>query len=79
MSFGLAHYGTSVFELLAEELLMSDSTIKVSLSLVLHFSEILIQIMLSALDTNISVLLLSASFMVYLPILHIPYSILVLM
>ncbi|CAN6974319.1 unnamed protein product [Brassica oleracea var. botrytis] len=29
LSFGLAHYGTSVFELLAEELLMSDSTIKV--------------------------------------------------
>ncbi|XP_010519873.1 PREDICTED: uncharacterized protein LOC104799183 isoform X2 [Tarenaya hassleriana] len=29
LSFGLAHYATSVFELLAEELLMSDSTIKV--------------------------------------------------
>ena len=43
LSFGLAHYGTSVFELLAEELLMSDSTIKVSLFIVLHFSEILIQ------------------------------------
>ncbi|CAG7911465.1 unnamed protein product [Brassica rapa] len=29
LSFGLSHYGTSVFELLAEELLMSDSIIKV--------------------------------------------------
>ncbi|KAK8543142.1 hypothetical protein V6N13_136324 [Hibiscus sabdariffa] len=29
LSFGLAHYATSEFELLAEELLMSDSTIKV--------------------------------------------------
>ncbi|KAJ4908188.1 hypothetical protein Rs2_11846 [Raphanus sativus] len=29
LSFGLAHYGTSVFGLLAEELLMSDSTINV--------------------------------------------------
>ena len=30
MSFGLAHYALSEFELLAEELLMSDSIIKVS-------------------------------------------------
>ena len=30
LSFGLAHYATSEFELLAEELLMSDSVIKVS-------------------------------------------------
>ncbi|MBA0806922.1 hypothetical protein Gohar_022762, partial [Gossypium harknessii] len=29
LSFGLAHYGSSEFELLAEELLMSDSVIKV--------------------------------------------------
>ncbi|GMI97958.1 hypothetical protein like AT5G11700 [Hibiscus trionum] len=29
LSFGLSHYATSEFELLAEELLMSDSTIKV--------------------------------------------------
>ncbi|KAJ8774786.1 hypothetical protein K2173_017232 [Erythroxylum novogranatense] len=29
LSFGLSHYGTSEFELLAEELLMSDSIIKV--------------------------------------------------
>ncbi|XP_023635914.1 uncharacterized protein LOC17881056 isoform X2 [Capsella rubella] len=29
LSFGLAHYATSEFELLAEELLMSDSTVKV--------------------------------------------------
>lgn len=31
MSFGLAHVGSSEFELLAEELLMSDSQIKVGL------------------------------------------------
>jgi hypothetical protein len=30
LSFGLAHYGSSEFELMAEELLMSDSVIKVS-------------------------------------------------
>ncbi|KAF8400908.1 hypothetical protein HHK36_014211 [Tetracentron sinense] len=30
LSFGLAHYSSSEFELMAEELLMSDSTIKVS-------------------------------------------------
>ena len=30
LSFGLAHYASSDFELLAEELLMSDSVIKVS-------------------------------------------------
>lgn len=30
LSFGLAHYASSEFELLAEELLMSDSVIKVS-------------------------------------------------
>ncbi|XP_027340445.1 uncharacterized protein LOC113853926 isoform X2 [Abrus precatorius] len=29
LSFGLAHYGSSVFELMAEELLMSDSVIKI--------------------------------------------------
>lgn len=29
LSFGLAHYSLSEFELLAEELLMSDSIIKV--------------------------------------------------
>jgi len=29
LSFGLAHYGSSEFELMAEELLMSDSVIKV--------------------------------------------------
>lgn len=30
LSFGLQHYASSEFELLAEELLMSDSVIKVS-------------------------------------------------
>lgn len=30
LSFGLAHYASSEFELLAEELLMSDSVIKVT-------------------------------------------------
>jgi hypothetical protein len=30
LSFGLAHFGSSEFELMAEELLMSDSVIKVS-------------------------------------------------
>lgn len=30
LSFGLAHYGSSEFELMAEELLMSDSVVKVS-------------------------------------------------
>lgn len=30
MSFGLAHYALSEFEVLAEELLMSDSVIKAS-------------------------------------------------
>ena len=30
LSFGLAHYALSEFEVLAEELLMSDSTIKAS-------------------------------------------------
>lgn len=30
LSFGLAHYATSEFELLAEELLMSDSIVKAS-------------------------------------------------
>ncbi|KAK7399013.1 hypothetical protein VNO78_10188 [Psophocarpus tetragonolobus] len=29
LSFGLAHYGSSVFELMAEELLMSDSVVKI--------------------------------------------------
>lgn len=31
LSFGLAHYSLSEFEVLAEELLMSDSVIKVSI------------------------------------------------
>lgn len=66
LSFGLAHYGTSVFELLAEELLMSDSTIKVSL---IWFSTLsgnadAAALCLFTLDMNISVLLLSASFLV---------------
>jgi len=30
LSFGLAHYGSSEFELMAEELLMSDSVVKAS-------------------------------------------------
>lgn len=30
LSFGLPHYATSEFELLAEELLMSDSVMKVA-------------------------------------------------
>lgn len=30
LSFGLAHYASSEFELMAEELLMSDSVIKAS-------------------------------------------------
>lgn len=37
LSFGLAHYASSEFELLAEELLMSDSVIKVSDNLVYYF------------------------------------------
>ena len=39
LSFGLQHYASSEFELLAEELLMSDSTIKVMKStfLLMHF------------------------------------------
>lgn len=37
LSFGLAHYASSEFELLAEELLMSDSEIKVTSSSVRYF------------------------------------------
>ena len=37
LSFGLPHYASSEFELLAEELLMSDSEIKVSVNLYLYF------------------------------------------
>jgi len=35
LSFGLAHYGSSEFELMAEELLMSDSVVKASRTIIL--------------------------------------------
>lgn len=38
LSFGLAHYATSEFELMAEELLMSDSVVKASGMASLSFS-----------------------------------------
>lgn len=41
LSFGLAHYSSSEFELFAEELLMSDSMIRVTNNLVHSFYAVL--------------------------------------
>ena len=39
MSFGLAHYASSEFELFAEELLMSDSIIKVTDTFLMNLND----------------------------------------
>lgn len=41
LSFGLAHYASSEFELMAEELLMSDSVVKASGRFTIFFLSIL--------------------------------------
>lgn len=42
LGFGLAHYSSSEFELMAEELLMSDSVIKVSRTIRLTFHRMIV-------------------------------------
>jgi hypothetical protein len=54
LSFGLAHYSSSEFELMAEELLMSNSVIKVSRSIRHYFFHGIIVLTLSQNHLNFS-------------------------